>query len=466
MVDPSNHRPGLFSPFRGSEAFEAALKVFVYLRGAGHRVYFVGGCVRDALLCSITGRLPRRAEDFDIASDAPPGRVASLFPSTHQVGASFGVTVVSMDGHNVEVAQFRREGPYTDGRHPDFVREATPVEDSARRDFTVNAMMYDPESGELLDYQGGAEDLRAGILRFIGDPKTRIVEDRLRLLRAARFACTYGFAMTPDSRSAVVRHANLISTVSAERIAEELRRMLASPSRACCVSLLDELGLLAHIMPEAVAMKGVPQPPDYHPEGDVFTHTLLAIEKLPADAGFALSLAALLHDAGKPATFARGERITFHGHDAHGARIAADICHRLRLSGEETEEIVYLVGSHMKFVSLPDMRRARALAFLSSKWASDCLDLYLADIEASTKNLATYRYACELLEQAREIPPPYVKGEDVIRLGVPPGPAIGHALRESYARQIEGRYATREEALSDLGSITGGLFCEGEMEDE
>ncbi len=423
-------------------AREGAQLVVRTLRAAGHRAYWVGGCVRDLLM----GREPH---DYDVATDAPPEVVAALFPRVHLVGARFGVVVVTLDGHRYEVTTFRTEGPYHDGRHPDRVEFADPRADVERRDFTVNGLLYDPLTGQVVDHVGGQEDIARRLIRTIGPPEVRFAEDRLRMLRAVRLAAELQFDLEEQTRQAIVARADEITRVSAERIRDELLRLLSSPGRGRGVRLLQETGLLQAVLPEVAATVGVPQPPEFHPEGDVFTHTVLTLEHL-ADPSPVLALAALLHDVGKPLTLTRADRIRFHEHDRVGAELAEGICRRLRLSADDTARVVELVREHLRVRDLPRMRPARAARFLLGPAAADHLELHRADCLASHGDLSVYRWALQARERLLRRPAGarLLTGDDLIALGYPPGPRFREILEAVEDARLEGRVTTREEAVA------------------
>lgn len=420
---------------------EGAEAVVRALRAAGHRAYWVGGCVRDLLM----GREPH---DYDVATDAPPQAVAALFPQVHLVGARFGVVVVTLDSHRYEVATFRAEGPYADGRHPTRVEFADPRTDVERRDFTINGLLYDPLTGEVVDHVGGRADIARRLVRTIGPPEARFDEDRLRMLRAVRLAAELGFDLEEQTRQAIAARAPQITQVSWERIRDELVRLLTSPGRGRGVRLLQETGLLRAVLPEVAATVGVPQPPEFHPEGDVFTHTVLTVEHL-TDPSPVLALAALLHDIGKPPTLTRTDRIRFHEHDRVGAELAEGVCRRLRLSADDTARVVELVREHLRVRDLPRMRPARAARFLLAPAAADHLELHRADCLASHGDLSVYRWAVQARQclLARPAGPRLLTGDDLIALGYPPGPRFREILDAVEDARLEGRIATREEAV-------------------
>ena len=420
----------------------------------------MGGCVRDLLL----GREPK---DYDVATDATPEQVMEIFPETYAVGAQFGVVLVPAPERNaasnlssegsskspaVEVATFRSDIGYSDGRHPDEVRfSRDPREDVARRDFTINGMLLDPVSGEVLDFVGGRKDLEAGIIRTIGDPEQRFNEDKLRMLRTVRFAARFEYTIEPATFSAMQKSADQIQVVSRERVRDELTRMLTEGHARRAFLLLDESGLLKPVLPEISAMKGVEQPPEFHPEGDVFVHTLLLLYNLPNPCPMTLAWGALLHDVGKPATFrVAPDRIRFDSHVEVGVKMAEAVCRRLRFSNDETEQILALVDNHMRFGHVGRMKESTLKKFLRMPAFDEHLALHRADCLASHGNLSTY----ELIQQKRaEIPAetmrpsPLVTGDDLIAAGHVPGPRFREILSAVEDAQLEGRLPSREAAL-------------------
>jgi len=430
------------------------------LRQRGFQAYLVGGCVRDLLL----GREPK---DYDVATNATPVQVMDIFPETYAVGAQFGVVLVpvperdavsgdqaelSSKSHAVEVATFRSDIGYSDGRHPDEVRfSLDPREDVARRDFTINGMLLDPVSGEVLDFVGGRKDLEAGIIRTIGDPEQRFSEDKLRMLRAVRFAARFDYSIEPATFVAMQKLAEEIQVVSRERVRDELTRMLTEGHAHRAFLLLDESGLLKPVLPEISAMKGVEQPAEFHPEGDVFVHTLLLLENLPNPCQLTLAWGALLHDVGKPPTFrVAPDRIRFDNHVEVGVKMAEEICRRLRFSNDETEQILALVDNHMRFGHVSRMKESTLKRFLRMRAFEEHLALHRADCLASHRNLSTY----ELIQQKRaEIPvekmrpAPLVTGDDLIAAGHVPGPRFREILSAVEDAQLEGRLPSRDAAL-------------------
>jgi poly(A) polymerase len=425
-----------------SEALAHA--VIAKLRGAGHQAYLVGGCVRDLLL----GVKPK---DFDISTDARPDRIMDLFPKSGRVGALFGVVLVRDVFDQVEVATFRSDREYEDGRRPEAVRfESDPRQDVLRRDFTINGLMMDPWTGEVLDFTGGREDLKLGVVRAIGDPDTRFREDHLRLLRAVRFAARLGFEIDGETFDAMRRNHGLIARVAAERVRDELVRILTEGGARRGLELLDSTGMLEDILPEVAAMKGVEQPPEYHPEGDVWKHTLLLLEQLDHPST-PLSLGALLHDVGKPATFRVADRIRFDGHVEEGVRLAHGILHRLRFSREEMEQVEALIANHMRFKDVHRMKDSTLKRFLRMPGFDDHLELHRLDVSSSNKNLENYYLARRKLEEYPEQhlkPQPLVTGADLIGAGYEPGPVFSRILEAVEDAQLEGRIRTSGEAMA------------------
>jgi poly(A) polymerase len=416
------------------------------LRDAGHVAYYAGGCVRDML----RGVEPK---DFDIATSARPEQVQALFPRTVAVGAQFGVICVLEGGRQFEVATFRSDGAYIDGRHPEGVTFSSPREDAERRDFTVNGMFFDPLAREVLDFVGGRADLERGLLRAIGDPASRFREDRLRLLRAVRFATVLAFEIDPATWEALLRHAPEIHEVSVERIREELVRIFLSPNRVRGLDLLDRSGLLGRIIPEMLALKGCEQPPQFHPEGDVWVHTRAMLGLLPEQVSAPLVFSVLLHDIGKPRTFsldpAEG-RIRFNGHDKVGAAMARAILERLRFSREEIEAAVEAVDQHMVFKDVQRMRVARLRRFMARPGFENEMELHRVDCQSSHAMLDNYDFLRAKQEEfANEplIPPPLLTGNDLIALGWKPGPKFKAVLEAVQTRQLEGTLSSHEEAL-------------------
>ena len=416
------------------------------LRDAGFTALYAGGCVRDML----RGRTPN---DYDIATDAHPEQVQAIFRRTFDVGAHFGVIVVHEDGHDFEIATFRSDGAYIDGRRPEVVTFSTPQMDAERRDFTVNGMFFDPVANQVVDYIGGQRDLAAKVLRAIGDPAARFREDRLRLLRAVRFAAVMEFEIDPATWRAVCENAPHIREVSAERIREELVKIFLSPRRVRGFDLLDECGLMREVLPEIERLKGCEQPPQFHPEGDVFVHTRIMLGLLPENVSLPLVFSVLFHDIGKPptSTVDSDGRIRFNGHDKLGAEMTEALMLRLRFSRAEIDATVAAVANHMVFKDVKEMRVAKLKRFMARPTFTDELELHRVDCSSSHAMLDNY----EFLRRKREefasqplIPPPLITGQDLIALGLIPGPRFKEILEAVQSRQLEGALATHDDAMA------------------
>jgi poly(A) polymerase len=471
-----------------SPQFEAALEIIKTLREAGHEAYLAGGCVRDLLL----GREP---EDYDVATSATPDIVLGIFPRTFAVGAHFGVVLVASgiaaecEGGAVEercvteVATFRSDGVYSDGRHPDEVRYTkTAAEDVQRRDFTINGLLLDPIrlfpqglkpviSGSkdvraeahtlqaiadlrsaVIDYVGGLDDLDAGVIRAIGRPEKRFEEDQLRLLRAVRFASRFGFTIEPATMAAIRKLAARIHAVSRERIREELTKMLTEGHARRAFELLDETDLLVQVLPEISKMKGVAQPPQYHPEGDVWIHTLMLLEQLEPGCAMTLAWGALLHDVGKPPTYREApDRIRFDGHVEVGVSMGAEICRRFRFSNDETHQILALIENHMRFADAPRMKASTLKRFFRLEDFPEHLALHRMDCLAAHRNLDIWNFVRERYETlpAEEVrPTPLLTGRELIAVGYKPGPAFKEMLQAVEDAQLEGAITTPEQAMT------------------
>jgi tRNA nucleotidyltransferase/poly(A) polymerase len=417
------------------------------LQHNGHQALLVGGCVRDLLL----GREPA---DYDVTTDATPERVMELFPESIAVGAQFGVVLVPRDGMKVEVATFRSDVGYSDGRHPDrVVYSKTAREDVQRRDFTINGLLMRHDAGEVLDFVEGQTDLKAGVIRAIGEPDRRFTEDKLRMMRAVRFAARFGFEIEHKTFAAIRRHACAVTDVSAERIREELIKLLTEGAARTGFELLEKSWLLSIVLPEIAAMKGVQQPPQYHPEGDVWTHTLLMIEGLPAGTSPTLAWGVLLHDVGKPPTFRpasqTGDRIRFDHHVDVGVRMAEAICRRYRFSNEETEQIVALVANHMRFGAVDQMRRSTLKRFVRLPRFAEHMELHRLDCLSSHRNLDSYGMVQRFLEETPEElvrPQRVLTGTDLSEMGYIPGPLFSEILGAVEDAQLEGQITTKTEA--------------------
>ncbi len=471
-----------------SSQFDAALEIIKTLRAAEYEAYFAGGCVRDLLL----GRVP---EDYDVATSATPDVVLEMFPRTFAVGAHFGVVLVASDiGAEcedgtveercvTEVATFRSDGVYSDGRHPDEVRYTkTAAEDVQRRDFTINGLLLDPvrlfpqglklvDSGgddvqaqgrtlptitnlraAVIDHVGGLADLDAGAIRAIGRPERRFEEDQLRLLRAVRFGARFGFSIEPATLDAMRKLAARILSVSRERIREELTKMLTEGHARRAFELLDETDLLVQVLPEISRMKGVAQPPQFHPEGDVWIHTLMLLEQLEPGCALTLAWGALLHDVGKPATFREApDRIRFDGHVEVGVAIGAEMCRRFRFSNDETQQILALIENHMRFADAPRMKASTLKRFFRLDDFPEHLALHRMDCLAAHRNLEIWEFVRERYETMPEEavrPAPLLTGRELIVAGYTPGPAFKEILQAVEDAQLEGVIATAEDAMA------------------
>lgn len=428
------------------DARAAALAAAETLLEAGHAAYFVGGCVRDQLM-------QKPVKDYDVATSARPEQVLKLFPKALTIGMAFGIVNVVIDEVNVEVASFREDREYSDGRRPESIVYAdTPEADARRRDFTVNALFQDVRTGAVLDFVGGMDDIRQGRLRCVGDPRARFTEDHLRMLRAVRFTCRLGLDMDSGVSAAVAELAPRAAGLSLERIRDELTKMFVGHGAARAAHMLSDLGLLRVILPEVEAMRGILQPERHHPEGDVFEHTTLMLSHIPWPDP-ELAWAALLHDVGKPPTFAIGEdgAETFRRHADIGAEMAAVILERLRFSSAQTARIVQAVKGHMRIASAMEMRPGKLRRLLSEDTFPLELELHRADCAASNQHKETFAFLLDnvtALEGRLQLPPPLVKGADLIAMGVKPGPSMGRMLRAVSDRQIEGELLTREQALN------------------
>jgi poly(A) polymerase len=445
-----------------SDKAREATRIVRELRQAGHSAYLVGGCVRDLILS-------REPADYDVATSAPPQEVMRLFPQTYAVGAQFGVVLVPVrrdgpqgrDNYAIEVATFRSDSAYSDGRHPDQVQFSTDARlDVQRRDFTINGLLLDPLSQEVLDYVEGREDLKRRVIRTIGEPRERFAEDKLRMLRAVRFAARFEYTIEPNTFRAIRDLAAQIHQVSRERIRDEILKMLTEGRARRAFELLDQTGLLEQVLPEVKRMQGVQQPPQFHPEGDVWVHTLMLIERLPPDCPRTLALGVLLHDVGKPPTFrVAPDRIRFDSHAEVGTRIAEEICRRFRLSNDETEQVCALVANHMRFGDVKRMKNSTLKRFLRLPKFEEHLELHRLDCLGSHRDLSLYEFAKEKLystppEQIR--PSPLLTGDDLIQAGYTPGPEFKTLLTAVEDAQLEGAITTREEALSLVQSLKEG----------
>ncbi len=434
-------------PFE-SELFDIARHLVTQLKNAGYKAFCVGGCTRDMLM-----NVPPR--EYDITTSATPEEVSNIFPHTIPVGVSFGVILVLIGHYRFEVATFRRDEGYSDSRHPDYVTYSTEEkEDVLRRDFTINGMLYDPVGEEAIDYVGGMDDIRDGIIRTIGVPLDRFNEDKLRLMRAVRFASRYGFLVERDTHDALRQLAPQINLVSAERIRDELVKIITQRNPGDGLKLLRETGLLRHILPEVDIMHGVEQPPEFHPEGDVFTHTCLVLDKIYENTGGLASpelvMAGLLHDVGKPPTFSVSDRIRFNGHDKLGADMSREICRRLKFSNKQIELIYELVRDHLKFKDVFYMKKSTLKRFIGMPGFDEHMVLHLADCLASHGSTEAYDFIMKKFEELKDEeikPEPLLGGKELIEMGYSPGPLFKEILNLVEEAQLEGEITTRSEAL-------------------
>jgi len=433
--------------FEGSN-YDAAVSIIKTLRDNGNKAFLVGGCVRDALL----GIEPK---EYDITTSALPGEVQKLFKRNVPIGESFGVILVLKDEMQFEVATFRQEREYTDGRHPGDVNYTeSEIEDVIRRDFTINGMLYNPIEEELFDHVNGEDDLKNGLVRTIGDAVERFNEDKLRMIRAVRFTSRFGFRMDSDALNAIKENCSLIESVSNERIRDEIVKIISQDNPGNGLKLLSETGLLKEILPDVHTMIGVEQPPQFHPEGDVFVHTCLVLDKLHENTGgiysAELAMGALLHDVGKPPTFEVTDRIRFNGHDRVGAGMAKGICRNLKFSKKQIERIVSLIREHLKFKDVRNMRQSTLKRFLATPYFDEHLEMHRADCQASHGMIEIYDYLKDKFENMEEDeikPPPLVTGIDLIGLGFKPGPLFKQILDKIEEQQLEGVFSNREDAL-------------------
>ncbi len=442
-----------------SEKAQQATRIVRVLRERGYSAYLVGGCVRDLVL-------DREPADYDVATSATPDEVMRIFPQTYAVGAQFGVVLVPVikdadngarENYAIEVATYRSDGLYSDGRHPDQVQFSTEARlDVQRRDFTINGLLLDPMTQEVLDYVGGLADLKNGIIRAIGEPHRRFTEDKLRMLRAVRFAARFSYQIEPRTLSAVRELAPQIHQVSHERVRDEILKMLTEGNARRAFELLDEAGLLEQVLPEIKKMQGVQQPPQYHPEGDVWVHTLMLLEGLPAGVSKTLALGVLLHDVGKPPTFrVAPDRIRFDSHAEVGTKMAHEICHRFHMSNDDTQQVCELVANHMRFADVTKMKESTLKRFFRLPRFEEHLELHRLDCLSSHRDLSLYDFAREKFhalpaEQIR--PRPLITGNDLIAAGYTPGPRFREWLTAVEDAQLEGAIATKEEAMGIIKS--------------
>ncbi|HEX2955379.1 MAG TPA: CCA tRNA nucleotidyltransferase [Chitinispirillaceae bacterium] len=419
--------------------------IVAILRKNGYAAYFAGGFVRDLVL-EVTEK-----GDIDIATNAKPQTIAQLFPATIDVGEQFGVMVVVLHGYNYEVATFRSDIGIHDGRHPSKVVFTDAQTDALRRDFTINGMFYDPQTDEIIDFVNGIDDCNNGIIRSIGDPQLRFREDFLRMLRAIRFSSRFNFSIEQQTWNAIVENAAHITEISPERIYAEINRMLCGNNPDKAIELLDKSGMLKSILPEVSSLSGVEQPPEFHPEGDVFVHTLKALHYLRKNPSPILAWSTLLHDIGKPPTITYKDRIRFNNHDRVGATMAITVLKRLRASNAVIEGVDACISNHMNFMNVTRMRLSNLKKFLARPTLQDELELHRVDCLASHGDISNCAFIEEQLQKhpAETIkPPPVLTGKDLIALGLKPGPEFGKILTAAYDLQLEDQIRDKDEAIA------------------
>ena len=425
----------------------AAIDIIGKLQEKGHIAYLAGGCVRDML----RGETPK---DYDIATSALPEEITSIFSKTREVGVHFGVVIVIVNNQAFDVATFRNDGSYKDGRHPEEVTFSTPQDDTARRDFTVNGIFFDPISEKYIDFVEGKSDIDKKVIRAIGEPNLRFQEDHLRLLRAIRFAARFDYEIEAETWNSIKSNASGISKISKERIRDELTKILLNENRVLGFDLLVESGLMEHIIPEILQLKGCEQPPQFHPEGDVFVHTRLMLSLLKDAPSIELVLSVLLHDIGKPATYSfdeEADRIRFNGHDKLGAEMSEQILRDLKFSNSIIEDVVQMVANHMTFKDVQKMRQSKLKRFMSRSTFNDEIELHRVDCLGSWGGLDNYDFLNKkMVEFANEpiIPQPLLTGKDLIELGWSPGPDLGQTLNSVQDMQLEGKLNSKDEALN------------------
>ena len=430
-----------------SEQFYIAKNIVSQLRDAGHKAFCVGGCTRDMIMNIAPS-------EYDIATSATPEEVNTIFEHTVPVGVSFGVILVLVGHYKFEVATFRKEQNYSDSRHPDTVTYSTEEEeDVLRRDFTINGMLYDPLKEEAIDYVGGMDDISNRIIRTIGDPYERFNEDKLRLMRAVRFASRYGFEIEQKAWGALIKLSSEITRVSEERIRDELVKIISQNNPGAGLALMRESGLLKYILPEVDEMHGVEQPPEFHPEGDVFTHTCMVLDKIYENTGGVVSpelaMGGLLHDVGKPSTFSVSDRIRFNGHDKVGAEMSKKICRKLKFSNKQIELIYQLVREHLKFKDVFNMKKSTLKRFIGMPHFEEHLVLHLSDCMASHGSTDAYEFIMKKFEEFKDEeikPEPLIGGKELIEMGYKPGPLFSEILNFVEEAQLEGEIKNREEA--------------------
>ncbi|MEI6079644.1 MAG: CCA tRNA nucleotidyltransferase [bacterium] len=431
------------------KVYTKAIYIVDKLKQHGHVAFFVGGCIRDVLM----GIKPH---EIDITTSATPEIIKSIFEKVYLVGEKFGVCVVSVDGEEFQIATFRKDAPYKDGRHPTYVTFSNPKEDAMRRDFTINALFWEPIDSKLYDYVGGLDDLHDAVIRAVGDPLERFEEDRLRIIRCARFISQLNFAVDRPTYEAMFKIKDPLKGISAERIRDEIEKILMTQHPSIAITVLDEIGVLKKVLPELCAMRHVPQPPNYHPEGDVWNHTMLAIDiaaKDIADKDIALMWAVLLHDVGKPSTITmpkdKDDRIRFNGHDVEGQRLAREILSRLRVPNKVIDDVAYMIKDHIRIGKAQEIRKGRLKMIMAQDAFKNEMSLNYADVMASHKDLTIWNFLKKEyaeFEKEKQLPEAIVNGDFLIKIGYKPSPAFSEIIDKAYEAQLEGEFSDEEAA--------------------
>jgi poly(A) polymerase len=436
--------------------YSKAIIIVDKLKQHGHVAFFVGGCVRDVLM----GIKPH---EIDITTSATPEIIKSLFEKVYLIGEKFGVCVVNIDGEDFQLATFRKDAPYKDGRHPAYVTFSNPMEDAMRRDFTINALFWEPIDSKLYDYVGGLDDLNDAVIRAVGDPLERFEEDRLRIIRCARFISQLNFGVDKDTYEAMFKIKNPMKGISAERIRDEIEKILMTGSPSVAINVLHEIGVLKKIMPELCKMRNVPQPAEFHPEGDVWTHTMLCLDVAAReirDRTPVLMWALLLHDVGKPTTITMPkddkDRIRFNGHDVEGEKLTWEILTRLRLPKKTIDEVAYIIKNHMRIGKAQEMRKGRLKLVMSEPTFKDELDMNYVDIMASHKDVENWKFLkkeYEEFKKQQELPHAIVDGTFLIDMGYKPSPSFSDIIEKAYEAQLEGTFADEQGAKKFVKSL-------------
>ena len=449
----------LTDSIKNSKKFQTVKTIVNQLKSNGHAAFIVGGAVRDLYL-------KESPEEFDIATSATPDEIQSVFEHTKPVGQSFGVVLVIVSNFSFEVATFRKDMKYEDGRHPiNVIYTKSQKEDVKRRDFTINGLMLDPDTLEIFDYCRGIEDIQSKKIRAIGVPEERFSEDYLRMLRAIRFSNKLNFQIEDKTEKALCKHASNISSISVERIRDEITKIIEGENPGKGIVQLSESGLLKYIIPEIESLKGVSQPIEFHPEGDVFRHTCLVLDMLDDDKkkNTELIYGALFHDIGKPDTFTETDRVRFNRHEYVGATITERICKRLKFSNKQTTHIKSLVKEHMKFGNVKQMKKSTFKKFISIDNFEDHLTLHKADCLGSHGDLSLYDYTLERIKELQNepiAPKPIITGDDLISLGLTPGPKFKAILSEIFDEQLEGNFHSKEEGIELVKTILSKQLTE------